>query len=297
MKENVEIKSYLDWSDKGRSGLLFYLIGLVLVLFVFLFGGVAILPLSLINPDYQKSLPLSVLGTLLAFVLPFFAIPLIVKILLNRPSWSVAMPRFYFARWDFFTGFWVSLVISLAFSWLLSITGVMPMEINPNFEIKQFMVVALIGLVGIFIQAGTEELIFRGYLTQFARRFTSNKFIFIGIPALLFALPHILNISQLGGTLWVAIPYLIAGIFYGWFAYRTGSLWMSLGLHLSNNFGSLVFVGTRGDVLPSAAPWVVGLPSLTVTILIIAAHALVVTLILITMIKRREAKQWTLAQN
>ena len=297
MKENVEIKSYLDWSDKGRSGFLFYAIGLVLAFFFFVFGGAAVLPLSFINPDYQKSLPLNVLGTLLAFVLPFFAIPLIVKILHNRPSWSVAMPRFYFARWDFFTGFWVSLVISLAFSWLLGITGVMPVEINPDFDLKQFLVVALIGFVGIFIQAGSEEMLFRGYLTQFARRFTSNKYIFIGLPALLFALPHIINISDLGGTLWVAVPYMISGIFYGWFAYRTGSLWMSLGMHLSNNFGSLVFVGTKGDALPSAAPFVAWLPSLTVTTLIIAAHALVVTLILHAMIKRQETKQWTLAQN
>jgi membrane protease YdiL (CAAX protease family) len=240
---------------------------------------------------------LNVLGILLEFVLPFFAIPLIVKILHNRPSWSVAMPRFYFARWDFITGFWVSLVISLAFSWLLSITGVMPVEINRDFEIKNFLIVAVIGFVGIFIQAGSEEMLFRGYLTQFARRFTSNKYIFIGLPALLFAVPHIVNIAKLGGTLWVAVPYMISGIFYGWFAYRTGSLWMSLGLHVSNNFGSLVFVGTKGDVLPSAAPFVAGLPSLTVTTLIIAAHALVVTLILVTMIKRQETKQWTLAQN
>jgi membrane protease YdiL (CAAX protease family) len=297
MKVNVEIKSYLDWSDKGRSGFLFYVIGLILAFFFFVFGGAAVLPLSSINPDYQKSLPLNVLGTLLAFVLPFFAIPLIVKILHNRPSWSVAMPRFYFAKWDFFTGFWVSMVISLAFSWLLSITGVMPVETNPDFDIKQFLVVALIGFLGIFIQAGSEELLFRGYLPQFIRRFTSNKFIFIGIPALIFALPHIVNISDLGGTLWVAVPYMISGIFYGWFAYRTGSLWMSLGLHLSNNFGSLVFVGTKGDVLPSAAPFVAGLPSLTATTLIIAAHALVVTLILHTMIKRQETEQWTLAQN
>jgi membrane protease YdiL (CAAX protease family) len=207
------------------------------------------------------------------------------------------MPRSYFSRWDFFTGFWVSMVISLAFSWLLSITGVMPVEINPAFDIKQFLIVALIGFVGIFIQAGSEEMLFRGYLMQFAKRFTSNKYIFIGLPALLFALPHIINISDLGGTLWVAVPYMISGIFYGWFAYRTGSLWMSLGLHLSNNFGSLVFVGTKGDVLPSAAPFVAGLPSLTVTTLIIAAHALVVTLLLSNMIKRRDTQPEVLAVN
>jgi uncharacterized protein len=94
--------------------------------------------------------------------------------------------------------------------------------------------VAFIGMVGIFIQAGSEEILFRGYLTQFVRRFTENKYVFIGIPALLFALPHIANMSELSGGLLVATPYLMSGLVYAWAAYRTGSLWMGLGLHWSN---------------------------------------------------------------
>lgn len=109
-------------------------------------------------------------------------------------------------------------------------------------------------------------MLFRGYITQFARRFTANPYLFIGAPAALFALPHIVNIVALGGTIFVAIPYLIAGLLYSWTAYKTGSLWMSLGLHLSNNFANLVLDGTVGDILPSAAPFQVQVPSLAITI-------------------------------
>jgi hypothetical protein len=39
---------------------------------------------------------------------------------------------------------------------------------------------------------------------------------------------------------------------------------MPVALHLVNNYTILVFVGTKGDVLPSAAPFLIESPSLSV---------------------------------
>lgn len=39
---------------------------------------------------------------------------------------------------------------------------------------------------------------------------------------------------------------------------------MPVALHLVNNCTSLVFVGTKGDALPSAAPLLIEVPDLTV---------------------------------
>jgi len=50
------------------------------------------------------------------------------------------------------------------------------------------------------------------------------------------------------------VRYLVSALLDAWFAYRTGSLWMSIDLHWANNLGSSVLIGTDVDVIPSMAP-------------------------------------------
>ena len=289
--KNNEITSYLDWSDKGKSSHWRYVLGFLLSVFVFfVLAGFGMFPLILFVPDYKASLTLSVMATLMAFIIPFIALPLIVKLVHQRPWWSVAMPRLRFESWNFLTALWVYLTVSVATVLLFSMIGLMPIEYNPDFDWSVLLPVAFIGMVGIFIQAGSEEILFRGYLTQFVRRFTENKYVFIGIPALLFALPHIANISELGGGLLVATPYLMSGLVYAWAAYRTGSLWMGLGLHWSNNYTSLVLIATHGDVLPSAASFQIEVPGLAVGTLVVAVQSLSIVFVLNYFINQREAR-------
>lgn len=293
MESNVtsRITSYLDWSNQGKSSLGRYILGALFgIITIFVLGSVGAAPVSFFAPDYQESLTLSVLADLMTFVIPFFVIPLIVKILHARPTWSVALPRPQFQAWHFLTGFWVYLVVGVLTALIFSMIGLIPIEANPDFELTILLPIGLIGLVGIFFQAGSEELLFRGYFMQFTRRFTSNKYLFIAIPALLFALPHILNIAEMGGGILLLMPYLISGLLLGWIAYRTGSLWMALGLHFCNNYMSLVLIGTKGDVLPTAAPFQVEITSLAAATLLIALQSVVVAIILAYLIRRREAR-------
>jgi membrane protease YdiL (CAAX protease family) len=289
---STEVESYLDWSDKGKPSFWRYALGFLLSVLVFFFlSGIGLIPLALLAPDYEKSLTLNIVAILLSFVVAFFAIPGIVQLLHRRPYWSVALPRLRFEQWNFFTGFAVSIVVGLLATWLLGVANVMPLSPNPDFDLAALVPIAIIGLVGIFIQAASEEMLFRGYFTQFARRFTGNKYIFLGIPALLFALPHIANIAALGGGILVLVPYLISGLLYGWFAWKSGSLWMAIGLHLANNFSSLVLVGTVGDALPSAAPLLVEVPGLALTTLVVLGQSLGIFLVLAFLMKRRSAKR------
>ena len=283
----TEAQSYLDWSDKGKASIWRYAVSAVLVIIVFqVLSAMLLVPFAILVPNYAKSLPLSVVAKLLPFLISFFAIPLIVRVVHKRPSWSVAMPTLRFRAWDFFTGLWVSFAIAALATLVFHATGTMPLQRNPDFDLPTALLLAVIGFVGIFIQAGAEELTFRGYFTQFARRFTSNKFLFLGIPALLFAAPHIANIAKLGGGPLVMVPYFISGLLYGWAAYRSGSLWMSVALHLVNNFTGLVFVGTQGDALPSAAPYLVQVPSLPVTTVVILLQAVATVIALNFLMKR-----------
>ena len=108
------------------------------------------------------------------------------------------------------------------------------------------------------------------------------------VAALIFALPHIINITELGGTFLVMVPYLILGLLLAWAAYRTGSLWMAAGLHWSNNFMTIVLIGTRGDVLPSVAPFQVDIPSLSVATMVVAVQSVLILVVLRYLIGRRE---------
>jgi len=124
-------------------------------------------------------------------------------------------------------------------------------------------------------------------LAQFTRRISKSPFIFILVPAVLFSLPHIGNISSFGGTLWAVLPYLISGVLYGWAAYKSGSLWMSLGLHWSNNLSGMVLVGIKEDELKSVAPFLMDLPSLNVVTAIIFIQSLLTVLALLYFLKKR----------
>ena len=292
-ENNSKFQSYLDWSDQGKAGFLRYAIGLVVILVIFfiLSGMFGLLPMGLLVPNYKESLIWNTVALLASFVLAFVAIPPLVKLIHGRPSWSVAMPDGKFKAWDFWTAFWVGMATTAIFGLIFSVLGLLPVKPNPDFKLTNFLILFIVAFFGIFIQAGAEELLFRGYITQFVRRFSSSKILFLGIPALLFGLPHIGNISDsVSGGYWVMLPYIISGLLYGWFAHRSGSLWMSLGLHLANNFSSVVLIGTIGDVLPTAAPFVVQLPdSLALLTTAVGVQSLAIYFVLNYLIKKRKA--------
>jgi len=275
MDETLRLRSYLEWSSRGKSGLLRYLSGSVLIFLIFfLLGGIGLIPIALRFPRYSDSLVGANAATLSTFVIPFFCIPLVVWLIHRRPFWSVAMPKATIDLRGLLIGFGLALVVGSLTVAVCGVVGVLHLEVV-GIDWGIWLPLLLIGLVGIFIQAGSEEMFFRGYLTQFARRFTANPYVFLAIPTVLFALPHIANVAALGGGLVAALPYLVEGLVYGWVAYRTGSLWMSVGIHGCNNLTGLVLVGMRGDVLKTVAPVQFDLPGLWASTVILLAQALV----------------------
>ncbi|WP_118975354.1 type II CAAX endopeptidase family protein [Taibaiella koreensis] len=83
--------------------------------------------------------------------------------------------------------------------------------------------VALIALV----PAICEELFFRGVIFKFAQSIFRRWWLSIGVSSILFTLFHA-SISEF-------LPIFIAGVVLGWVYYITGSLWMSILLHLLFN--------------------------------------------------------------
>ena len=71
-----------------------------------------------------------------------------------------------------------------------------------------------------------EEVIFRGVLWSFLKRYVNEKSVFI-VTSLIFAAVHIDFLHVVG--------LLPASFLFGWFRYKTGDLKASLLCHMSNN--------------------------------------------------------------
>ncbi len=98
----------------------------------------------------------------------------------------------------------------------------------------------------VVVQAGAEELVFRGYLLQEIARRAPHPAAWAGIPALAFGLLH--YAPGLPG--WAAGLYVVVTGLFGLAAALlvglSGSLWPAIGLHVGLNIAGLTLVGVSG---------------------------------------------------
>jgi membrane protease YdiL (CAAX protease family) len=93
-------------------------------------------------------------------------------------------------------------------------------------------------LLCIGVQAFTEELIFRGYITQSLYAATKNKYTSILLSGILFGLAHTGN----GGNVIVYfLLTLIIGLFFSYTVELFGGIEFSAGMHLAINLITFVF--------------------------------------------------------
>ena len=96
----------------------------------------------------------------------------------------------------------------------------------------------------IFMQAASEELIFRGYLPQqLAARF-SNPIVWGFLPSLAFGFMHAANSpeNQTYAVYYVVIAAVMGMVMLA-MVWRTGSLAAAIGFHFINNVGALTLAG------------------------------------------------------
>jgi membrane protease YdiL (CAAX protease family) len=240
-------KSYLAWSHEGRSGFFVYLIGTILVLAISLFIGqiFSVIGAVLIHSNSVAATIIKV--TFFGFIFSFLSIPILLALLHKRPWWGVAMPE---KRLDMkrlgvglFSALTAIVVINLAgYLWNPS------SFIFNGIDYRTWVPMLFLCAISFFVQASTEEMVYRGYITQFVYRFTQNPIFFLGIPALVFSLPHFGNITGANG-IYAILPYIEMGLLFGWMAYRSGSLWTSIGAHLANNWFITLFVGSTEETV------------------------------------------------
>jgi membrane protease YdiL (CAAX protease family) len=281
--------SYLDWSDQGAATFARYAIGLLLIFASWLvLGSLIAVPFTLLGLTVlEGSAAAQTLGVVSSFFAAAVAVPLVTRYLLKRPWWSVGFPEWRIDWRALGTAMAVGLVVGLASTLIFGGLGLLQIRLQVPDPGAWLLLLAVAG-VGLLIQTGTEELMYRGYLTQFVRRYTASPILFIGVPALIFSAMHIANIAEFGGHWYALLPYLVSALLYAWFAYRTGALWTAIGLHWANNLGNSVLVGTDIDVIPSLAPVIIERPSFGLALGVTVFGAVLTFVVLEALIRRQE---------
>lgn len=118
----------------------------------------------------------------------------------------------------------------------------------PNVPLGLWLTLLPLTLLGVLVQTGAEELVFRGYLQQgLAARFCS-PFVWLLIPAALFGLVH-WNPAALGDNVWLplAVAFMF-GLAAADLTAKTGSIGAAWGIHFANNFNGIALISTDGTI-------------------------------------------------
>jgi membrane protease YdiL (CAAX protease family) len=120
-------------------------------------------------------------------------------------------------------------------------------------EPQKLILYALLALFFITTQVASEELLFRGYLTQ-AFGLRGGFWAAWLAPAVWFGLLHLANPEVGAYGVWMTLPiYIGMGLLLGWVTLRSGGLELALGLHLANNLYGTLLVSAPSSALPSPA--------------------------------------------
>jgi membrane protease YdiL (CAAX protease family) len=117
-----------------------------------------------------------------------------------------------------------------------------------NLPLSTWAMLLPLTLLGLLVQTGAEEVLFRGYMqSQLAARFRS-PLIWLLIPALLFGFAHF-DVATAGDNVWVVVgSAAVFGLIAGDLTARTGSIGAAWGFHFANNVVALAILSTGGTI-------------------------------------------------
>lgn len=197
------------------------------------------LPDDLAEAFETGSTPLSALAQLFSFGLVAASLCILVRSLHGRGFWSMvgpARPSIQHMKLAGLAVFWLLLIREFLPPWIaydeLAVT-------RPLMGWAVWIVPTIGALI---IQAGTEELYFRGYLQQQFAVMSDSKWVWMGLPSLLFGLGHYYNgIGPADSVLYVLWATLL-GVACADLTARTGNIGAAVGLHVSNNLFAFMIV-------------------------------------------------------
>ncbi|MFT6104170.1 MAG: membrane protease YdiL (CAAX protease family) [Paracoccaceae bacterium] len=114
-----------------------------------------------------------------------------------------------------------------------------------SLSFAQWLGILPLTLIGLLVQTGTEEVIFRGYLQQQLAARWSHPVVWMGGPATAFGLLHWMPEMGPNGIYFVLWAILF-GVFTADLTARTGTLGAAIGLHMMQNTFAIAIVSAQG---------------------------------------------------
>jgi membrane protease YdiL (CAAX protease family) len=192
----------------------------------------------------QGSTPVAMLAILASFLAMAAGPVLAVRLIHKRRSGTLIGPGARALR-DFARG---TLAVAAVYAVALTIWNV-AYDWQPGLPPATWALFLVPALIGLAIQTGAEELLFRGYiLQQLAARFRSPV-IWAFLPALAFGILHF-DAGRMGASMaaWAVVATTLFGLMAADLTARTGSLGAAWGLHFGNNAFGILLLGTPGNL-------------------------------------------------
>lgn len=158
-------------------------------------------------------------------------------------------------RWNrIIEGFGLSWVVLGGFVAIGVFTGLI--EVRNVFSSERFWGFAIVSLLLIPLQAGAEEVVFRGYFNQGLVHLTRHKWIAFALTSFGFMAMHLSNPEALAGAASGTLPIVMSGYFFFGFAmcllvWLDDGLETAIGVHAGNNCFAAIVVNYEGSVLPT----------------------------------------------
>jgi membrane protease YdiL (CAAX protease family) len=258
---------FLEAAQSGRNEWWRYLLGIGLIAFATLFIGGVPLGAAVIyvatdgNPATDVNLTtgaliginpaISLALTLTPFILAFFAIVIVARLIHGRPATSLVAPGRPIRWGRLAQGFGAWLVVAAVISLVEAV--IFPGRYSLTLDPGRLLPFAVVAVLLFPLQSSAEELFFRGYLLQGLGRLTRNRLLLASLTGLIFAGLHIEN-PEVGAEFWLVMAfYFVFGVVLALITLRDNGLELALGVHAANNLFTALVANFKGSAVESPA--------------------------------------------
>ncbi|OAS86570.1 MULTISPECIES: CPBP family intramembrane glutamic endopeptidase [Metabacillus] len=232
---------------------------LVILAFMFVVGTIAyliaVLSTALIEPDIVDFEEMMISDPLVDFylyhivnILTVIGMWIAARTILKRKLISFITPNERINWSKIFYGFFIALFLFALFALLDYVIFPNDYVLN-DFNGTRFAWLVVASILLVPIQTTSEELLFRGFLLQWAGKITKNPIILMLIIGSIFGGLHFGNPEMEHGAFWVAIDYLAMGFIWTYISIKTNSSEYSIGAHAANNMFLCIFLTMEDTVV------------------------------------------------
>ena len=121
-------------------------------------------------------------------------------------------------------------------------------------DVTDLLVITLMAIALVPIQAGLEEVFFRGYLMQGFSLLIKSRLALLIVTSSIFASLHLMNPEPWSyGLLPYIVSVFLVGLFMGLITLVDGGVELAIGVHIANNLWVHLIVGLEESIIPSSS--------------------------------------------